>query len=101
HRDLAGAPDFDQRGLGFPRIVGGQIDIGAFESQLGAAAPRQVASPSHFHGTLTARDVSGQPAPGYSGTTVLHSADADRFFALLNAELLLGPQELHAVDQGK
>jgi hypothetical protein len=25
-------PDFDQRGLGFPRVVGGRIDIGAFEA---------------------------------------------------------------------
>ena len=26
-------PDFDQRGPGFPRVVGGRIDIGAFEAQ--------------------------------------------------------------------
>jgi hypothetical protein len=25
-------PDFDQRGIGFPRVVGGRIDIGAYES---------------------------------------------------------------------
>jgi hypothetical protein len=34
--DLSGAPDFDQRGPGFPRVVNGTIDIGAFEVQ---AAP--------------------------------------------------------------
>jgi hypothetical protein len=31
--DNTGAPDFDQRGPGFPRIVNGIIDIGAFEVQ--------------------------------------------------------------------
>ncbi len=30
--DGTGAPAFDQRGTGFPRIVNGTIDIGAFES---------------------------------------------------------------------
>jgi hypothetical protein len=29
--DNSGAPPFDQRGSGFPRIAGGAIDIGAFE----------------------------------------------------------------------
>jgi len=33
----AGAPAFDQRGTGFPRIVNGAIDIGAFESPVLAA----------------------------------------------------------------
>jgi hypothetical protein len=36
--DNTGAPPFDQRGPGFPRIVNGTIDLGAFEFQ-GAAAP--------------------------------------------------------------
>jgi hypothetical protein len=30
---FAGPPDFDQRGPGFPRVAGGRIDMGAFESQ--------------------------------------------------------------------
>src|SRR5207244_1623860 len=33
HGDNASAPPFDQRGSGFPRIVNGIIDIGAFEVQ--------------------------------------------------------------------
>ena len=32
--DTTGAPSFDQRGPGFPRIVNGTIDIGAFEDQI-------------------------------------------------------------------
>src|SRR5206468_427787 len=31
--DDAGAPAYDQRGPGFPRVVGGAIDIGAFEAR--------------------------------------------------------------------
>jgi hypothetical protein len=40
--DNTGAADFDQRGPGFPRIVNGTIDIGAFEYQ-GTAPDRSVA----------------------------------------------------------
>jgi hypothetical protein len=38
----AGMPEFDQRGPGFPRIVGGRIDIGAYES-LYQPTPSQLA----------------------------------------------------------
>jgi len=30
---IANPPEFDQRGVGFPRVAGGRIDIGAFELQ--------------------------------------------------------------------
>ena len=55
--DNTGAPDYDQRGPGYPRIVGGIIDIGAFEVQSG-----DVAQPSN-------RTVAGFPA-----TTTVSSA---------------------------
>jgi hypothetical protein len=35
--DNTGAPEWDQRGRGFPRIVNGKIDIGAFELQASGA----------------------------------------------------------------
>jgi hypothetical protein len=37
--DNADAPDFDQRGDGFPRIVNNVIDIGAFEVQNAGGGP--------------------------------------------------------------
>jgi hypothetical protein len=37
--DNADAPEWDQRGPGFPRIVNGRIDIGAFEVQATGAPP--------------------------------------------------------------
>ncbi len=38
--DALGIPlEFDQRGLGFPRIVGGMVDIGAFENSAPPLAP--------------------------------------------------------------
>ncbi len=41
--DNTGAPAFDQRGTGFPRIVNGTVDIGAFEVQsTNAPAPAGV-----------------------------------------------------------
>ena len=36
--DFVGPPDFDQRGEGFPRIVNGIVDIGAFEVQADSGA---------------------------------------------------------------
>ena len=41
--DNADAPEFDQRGPGFPRIVNGTIDIGAFEVQATGAPSTNLA----------------------------------------------------------
>jgi hypothetical protein len=79
--DNTGAPDFDQRGSGFPRIVGGVIDIGALEVQLGPAkyfqlgAPAQVTSDTPFDVTLTALDAYGHMAAGYLGTVTFSTSD--------------------------
>jgi hypothetical protein len=68
-----GAPDTDQRG--FARIVGGTIDIGAFEVQpagqdthLRIQAPATVMAGMPFTITVNALDDFGQPATGYTGT---------------------------------
>ncbi len=53
--DNTNAPDFDQRGPGFPRIVNGTIDIGAFEVQasLAPSPPR----PDHWMSVLATADL--------------------------------------------
>jgi hypothetical protein len=42
--DPTDAPAYDQRGPGYPRLVGGQIDIGAYEVQPGPVSPLIVTS---------------------------------------------------------
>jgi hypothetical protein len=37
--------EFDQRGTGFPRVVNGQVDVGAFEVQAPAPAPEVIVTP--------------------------------------------------------
>ena len=37
--------EFDQRGAGFPRVVNGKVDVGAFEVQLPAPAPEVIITP--------------------------------------------------------
>jgi hypothetical protein len=63
----------DQRG--FARIVGGAIDIGAFEVQpagqatyLRLQAPASITAGTPFTISVTALDDFGQPATGYTGT---------------------------------
>jgi hypothetical protein len=81
--DNRNAPDFDQRGPGFPRIVGGTVDIGAFEAQIGAAtqfaisAPTSVTAGLPFDITVTALDAYGHVARGYTGTISFSATDPD------------------------
>src|SRR5262249_51643875 len=80
--DNSDAPDYDQRSPGFFRIVGGTIDIGAFEVQTGAAsrlllsAPSKVLAGDAFAVTVTALDDYGHVASGYTGTATFTSSDA-------------------------
>src|SRR5439155_18199838 len=54
--DNTNAPPYDQRGPGFPRIVNGKIDIGAFEVQAAASVLVTVSAPAS-----TNPSVFGQP----------------------------------------
>jgi hypothetical protein len=75
--DNSNAPATDQRGL--PRIVGGVIDIGAFEVQIGPATHFSVSAPSSttagavFSATVTARDAYNHPA-----NATVHFTSSDR-----------------------
>jgi hypothetical protein len=59
--DNTDAPDWDQRGPGYPRIVNGIIDIGAFEYQGDGSWPER-SRPSRRHGALLAELIGNVPA---------------------------------------
>jgi predicted outer membrane repeat protein len=96
--DNTDVPDFDQRS--FTRIVGGIIDIGAFEAQIGAATQLAVSAPSHvsagspFDVTVTAWDAYHHTASGYAGTVTFASSDTDP------AVVLPADYTFTAADQG-
>jgi hypothetical protein len=74
--DNTGAPEWDQRGPGYPRIVNGTIDIGAFEVQATAAPVMSLPDGSH------------RPPLVFEGGSVLYGLEAgdlnlDRFSDLL------------------
>jgi hypothetical protein len=81
--DNTGATQFDQRGPGFLRIVGGTIDMGALEVQPGPAthfqvsAPAEITSNTPFDITVIALDAYGHVAVGYLGTVTFSSSDSD------------------------
>jgi hypothetical protein len=81
--DSTDAPVYDQRGPGDPRIVGGRIDIGAFEVQPGPAthfqvqAPYEVVSGVPFTVSVTALDAYGHTATSYRGMVEFYSSDID------------------------
>ena len=79
--DNTGAPPYDQRGPGFARIVGGTIDIGAFEVQPGIAVELVLSTSAStiagapFAVTVTALDNYGHVASGYTGPVTFSSSD--------------------------
>jgi hypothetical protein len=83
--DNTSAPASDQRGPGFARIIGGGIDIGAFELQtISPALPKNFAVagfPSSVTAgaggtiTVTARNADGTTATTYTGTVHFSSTD--------------------------
>jgi hypothetical protein len=81
--DNADAPEWDQRGPGFPRIVNGRIDIGAFEVQDGGG-PRPVLGALYgviardsLGGTSVAPDAYGHTAAAPTGTARRTTDDED------------------------
>lgn len=79
--DNAGAPDWDQRGPGFPRIVNGGIDIGAFEVQAPPIDIRPGQFPNminlHANGVLP---VGVLTTPAFDATTIVTSDRASLRF---------------------
>ena len=71
----------DQRGPGFPRIVNGTVDIGAFEVQstnhlvVTAQPPGSVTAGAGFGLTVTAEDNSGNVVSSFNGTVTVALAN--------------------------
>jgi hypothetical protein len=72
---------YDQRGPGYPRIVNGPVDIGAFEVQatnhlaVTAQPPSGVTAGSGFGFTVTAEDKSGNVLSSFNGTVTVALAN--------------------------
>ncbi len=83
--DNTNAPAYDQRGPGFPRIVGGTIDIGAFEvqnsnsNQASSLAvtgfPSVITAGSAGSFTVTVLNADGATDTNYTGTVHFSSSD--------------------------
>src|SRR5205823_5578499 len=67
---FVGPPDYDQRGVGFPRVVNGRIDIGAFEVQTPLNSTPQVTCPA-------AATLDCQPSAGSSLQIQVRVTDPD------------------------
>jgi hypothetical protein len=83
--DNTGAPAYDQRGPGYPRIVGGFIDIGAFEVQDSSATQASSLAVTGFPSVVTAGgtgsfmisalNADGTTDTSYTGTVRFSSSD--------------------------
>jgi hypothetical protein len=73
---FASPPDFDQRGSSHPRVVGGRIDIGAFEGQLQTAAAL-LSSPVYLLGNTFQCYVNGSSGINYVVQTSTNLASSN------------------------
>src|SRR5262249_37605415 len=76
-------PDTDQPGEGFAPVVGGRIDIGAFEVQVSIPVASFAVAPDYavetagvpFDVSVSALDDSGQVVPTYTGRVQFWTSD--------------------------
>jgi hypothetical protein len=98
--DNTNAPAYDQRGPGFPRIVNGTIDIGAFEVQSSSSTqasslavadfPSVITAGSAGSFTVTALNADGTTDTNYAGTVYFSSSDP---LAILPANYTFSPND--------
>jgi hypothetical protein len=81
--DTANAPAYDQRGAGFPRLVGGKIDIGAFEVQSQQLSsfwiggfPASIGAGSAGTFVVIGQYAGGSTDTSYTGTVHFTSSDS-------------------------
>jgi len=93
---FVGPPDFDQRGIGFPRVQNGRIDIGAFESAPPAAtmttadsATVQYSDVVTLSATVSPDTAAGSIQFSVGGTPVGSAVAVSGGEAKLNVQVLL------------
>jgi hypothetical protein len=103
--EFVGPPDFDQRGSGFPRVVHGRIDIGAFEAPLvtptlttAATAAAQYSDVVTLHAEVSPDTAAGSIQFSVAGTPVSPAVVVSSGVAELNVQVLLaaGSYEIKA-----
>ena len=102
--DPTDAPEYDQRGPGFPRLVDGRIDIGAFEVQPVPARrsqgsdPLEIPTDTEFDVTGMALDTFDLTATDYHSTVTFPSSDTNAGVRMGGSTVAMGEQSLTATE---